>query len=140
MRVSEDLVYAGVALVLLVGAGIVLVEAVVQMVAGVADGGRQAVLSALDALLLVFILVELLAAVRATLRQRDLVAEPFLLVGMIATIKEIVVASLGAKELAAIDLERFRATMQEIGVLAGVLVALGITTFLVRRKEREPQE
>ena len=46
---------------------------------------------ALDGLLLVFILVELFGAVRTTVAERTLVAEPFLVVGIIAPIKEIVV-------------------------------------------------
>ena len=52
----------------------------------------------LDLLLLVFIVVELLYAVRTTLAERELVAEPFLLVGIIASIKEIVVLSVKAPD------------------------------------------
>jgi hypothetical protein len=37
--------------------------------------------------------VELLFAVRSTVEKRELLAEPFLLVGIIASIKEIVVLS-----------------------------------------------
>ncbi len=47
-----------------------------------------------DGLLLVFILLELLAGVRETMRQKKLIAEPFLIVGIITSIKEIVVLTL----------------------------------------------
>jgi len=46
----------------------------------------------------VFIIVELLSAVRVTVLKRELVAEPFLLVGIIASIKEIVVLSVKAAD------------------------------------------
>jgi uncharacterized membrane protein (DUF373 family) len=107
------------------------------MAEDVGDGALDAVATALDGLLLVFILIELLAAVRATMAERRLVAEPFLIVGIIASIKEIVVVSLEAGDLegdALID-----ATV-EIAVLGGVVLVLALATFLVRRKEREPAE
>ena len=56
------------------------------------------IVEVLDTLLLVFIIVELLSAVRRTLSQRELIAEPFLIVGIIASIKEIVVLSVKAAE------------------------------------------
>jgi hypothetical protein len=34
----------------------------------------------------------------------------------------------------------FRLAMLEIGVLGGLLLVLGVTTYLIRLKEREPQE
>ena len=66
----------------------------------VSDFSEQPILDLLDILLLVFIVVELLFAVRTTVEKRELLAEPFLLVGIIASIKEIVVLSVeAAKEV-----------------------------------------
>ena len=66
----------------------------------VTDFSEQSILDLLDVLLLVFIVVELLFAVRSTVEERELLAEPFLLVGIIASIKEIVVLSVeAAKEV-----------------------------------------
>ena len=85
-----------------------------------------------------FILVELLGAVRATVAERQLVAEPFLIIGIIASIKEIVCrASLKAGSL---EGEAFEDAMLEIGVLGVVVLLLAASSFLVRRKEREPTE
>ena len=66
-------------------------------------------------------------------------AEPFLLVGIIASIKEIVVLSVKAAE----DIgsgAKFRDQLWEIAVLAVVVLLLGITAWLLRLKEREPEE
>ena len=70
-------------------------------------------------LLLVFIFVELLYAVRVCLRSRELVAEPFLIVGILAGIEAVVVLSVEAAKLLEKGPEFSRAIV-EIGVL-GVL-------------------
>jgi uncharacterized membrane protein (DUF373 family) len=87
----------------------------------------------------VFIVVELLFAVRTTVEKRELVAEPFLLVGIIASIKEIVVLSVEAASALGKGAQ-FDDRIVEIGVLGVLVVLLGATSFLLRRKEREPDE
>jgi hypothetical protein len=65
----------------------------------------------LDGLLLVFIFVELLYAVRSCLRSHEIVAEPFLIVGILAGTKEIVVLSVEAATLLdSSGIGRFRAS------------------------------
>jgi uncharacterized membrane protein (DUF373 family) len=132
---AEQTVYLGVGILLVASALIVLGNAVYKLATDIDEGVREAIQAMLDALLVTFILVELLSAVRATLSQRELVAEPFVLVGIIATIKELVVlAAFGAEELEPEDLAL------ELGTLAGVLLALAVAAWLLRRKEREPEE
>ena len=137
MHYGETCVYAVVGLLLLIAAGLALVAVGYELFHDLEDGTLDAVTAALDGLLLVFILVELLGAVRATITERKLVAEPFLMVGIIASMKAIVVASLEAGSL---EGKAFEDTILEIGVLGVVVLLLGVTSFLVRRKEREPEE
>ena len=87
-----------------------------------------------------FIVLELLAGVRATMVERKLVAEPFLVVGIIASIKEIVVIALNAKKDAGLDEAAFDDSMTQIGVLGLLVLTLAAAGYLVRRKEREPAE
>ena len=63
----------------------------------------------------------------------------FLIVGIIASIKEIVVLSVKAAEAIGKG-AAFSDQLWQIGVLAGVVVLLGTTAYLLRRKEREPDE
>lgn len=140
LRVAENLVYIGAGVLLLGGAGAVLAIVAYHLVVDIGGGATQAIETALDGLLLVFILLELLAGVRATMTTHELVAEPFLIVGIIASIKEIVVVALQSKKNRGLDDAAFTDGMIEIGVLAGVILLLALATFLVRRKEREPQE
>ncbi len=137
---AENGVYAIAGLLLVAGAVAVLAALAYHLVQDVQKGTEEAITATLDGLLLVFILLELLAAVRATMIERKLVAEPFLVVGIIASIKEIVIASLEAKNDRGRGGEAFENAMTEIGVLAGVVLLLSLASFLVRRKEREPEE
>jgi uncharacterized membrane protein (DUF373 family) len=90
--------------------------------------------STLDSLLIGFILVELLAAVRETMSVRKLVAEPFLLVGIIAAIKQmLLVASFRGDR-------RVSDAMLELGVLGAVVIGLSVASFMLRRQQREPEE
>ncbi|MTD14801.1 hypothetical protein GIS00_12705 [Nakamurella sp. YIM 132087] len=108
------------------------------MFAGDAANGNAAV-AVLDLLLLIFIVVELLYAVRTTIARRELIAEPFLIVGIIASIKEIVVLSVKAAEDVGKGAE-FSDSMREIAILGALVLVLGLTAWLLRRKEREPDE
>ena len=134
---AEDGVYAIVALILLAGAAALIGNAVHTFVTHAGDGLVLASTELLSVLLLVFVFVELLAAVRLTLRERQLLAEPFLLVGIIASIKEIVVVA-GAERPADAGFEEFRNGMVEIGVLSGVVLVLAVAALLLRRRQREP--
>lgn len=132
---GEDVLYAGVSLLLVTGAVIMLGHTAYSLVTETTEGVRKSIEHALDSLLIVFILVELLSAVRATIAKRHLVAEPFLLVGIIASIKEIVVTGVFAEA----DAEVGEAMLQ-VGVLGAVVLGLSLASLLLRVKEREPSE
>lgn len=138
IETGENIAYTLVGAALAVAAFMVLAAVVHHLVLDLRDGTEDAVKAALDGLLLVFILLELLAGVRATIAERKLIAEPFLIVGIIASIKEIVVLSLDAEPGSGGS--TFDDGMVAIGVLGGLVLVLAAATYLVRRKEREPQE
>jgi len=140
LRIAEDGIYIGVGLLLTVGGIALLIQAAVTLVTSMGAGVEEAVKATLDLLLLVFIFVELLGAVRSTVRERKLVAEPFLIIGIIASIKEIVVISISAKDDFGSADGSFEDAMLEVGILAGLVVALALAMFLSRLKEREPEE
>jgi uncharacterized membrane protein (DUF373 family) len=138
---AEVVIYFVVALILMVGAAMLAVDAVATFVDYVSDGEPllAAATEVLSVLLLVFVFVELLGAVRKTLRERRLLAEPFLLVGIIAAIKEIVVVA-GAERPKDGGFAEFRDGMIEIGVLSGVVLALALAALLLRMREEKPAE
>jgi uncharacterized membrane protein (DUF373 family) len=138
--VTETVVYVLAGLVLIVGGFLLVGKAAHDLVTGAFDEGvLEAARHALDTLLVTFIFVELFSAVRLTLHEQRLVAEPFLLVGIIAAIKELVLLS-GTEDLRQQGFEQFRNGMIEIGVVVGVVLVLSICTLLLRRSRREPSE
>lgn len=96
------------------------------------------ILSLLDGLLLVFILTELIHSIRAVIDEKVLVSEPFLVVGVVAAIRRLVVVSAEAKELAGTP--EFSDAMLEMGILTAVVVGLGAVIFLLRHTDKsEPR-
>lgn len=139
LSIAEDVVYVGIAALLVVGVGVLLVVCVDKL-HDVFDGlGTEPIVEVLDTILLIFIFVELLSAVRTTLAKRELVAEPFLIVGIIASIKEIIVLSVKAADYVGKD-DKFMHSIIEVGVLGVLVLVLAAAAILLRAKEREPQE
>ncbi|MGH9280227.1 MAG: phosphate-starvation-inducible PsiE family protein [Acidimicrobiales bacterium] len=132
---TEDAVYGVTAFVLGIAAFVVLGKAIYDLVSGAHDGVINAIETSFEALLIVFILVELLTAVRVAVVEHELIAEPFLLVGILAAIKELV--ALSTFKLHDDDAGE---TVMKVGVLAGVIIVLAAATWILRRREREPKE
>lgn len=139
LAISEDAVYVGIAILLAVSAGALLVSAASGLTALGDQPASEVVLVVLDRLLLVFIVVELLFAVRVILGKREVVAEPFLVVGIIASIKEIIVLSVEAADYVGKD-QKFTHSIIEVGVLGVLVLVLAVAAIMLRAKEREPQE
>lgn len=131
----EDLLYVAIAAALaLVGIGL-FCYVVYDFVSKMGDGDVTArILSLLDGLLLVFIITELIHTVRAVIDERVLVAEPFLIVGIVAAIRRLVVVSAEAKDL--LGKPEFGDAMTEIGILTGTVVVLSLAIFLLRNTTR----
>ena len=138
--VVEDVIYVGIAVLLTIASAVVLVQSTFVLYRSARDNDPNALVDMLDSLLLVFIFVELLFAVRSTLKERQIVAEPFLLAGILASIKEIIVLSVTAADEYIDQGPEFARAMVEIGLLAGTVVLLALTAVLLRKKEREPEE
>jgi uncharacterized membrane protein (DUF373 family) len=122
---------AAVAVTLSVG-GVVLFSVVVyDFVRHLGQGPvlRQ-VLDLLSGLLLVFIFTELISTVRVVIARRTVQAEPFLVVGIVAAIRRLIVISAEAEDL--LGTPRFRDLVLEIAVLAGAVLVLGMTVLLLR--------
>ncbi|MCW2615208.1 MAG: hypothetical protein JWN08_2202 [Frankiales bacterium] len=138
--VLEDLVYVSLALLLASGALVLVFRAGVELVDGAQNSGGEALIDTLDAILLVFIFVELLYAVRITLKERQIVAEPFLIAGILVCIKEIIVLAVKSPTEYIGKGPEFARSMVEIGILGGLVLLLAAAAVVLRKKENEPQE
>ena len=131
----EDVVYWAIAVVLIIGSVALLVAQFNTMLGLRSAPAKVVMLEVLDGLLLIFIFVELLYAVRSCLRSREIVAEPFLIVGILACIKEIVVLSVEAATLLK-DGPQFSRAIVEVAVLGVAVLVLAVAAYVLRERRR----
>ena len=105
----------------------------------VAAGSTKTLLVIVDQLLFVLMIVEILHTVRVSLRSGTLTCEPFLIVGLIASIRRVLVITLetsqnmpGKTAEPGHD-DAFRAAMTELGVLGGLILVMVVSIYLLRR-------
>jgi uncharacterized membrane protein (DUF373 family) len=130
---TEQFIYIALGAVLSVAALIALAGTGKLIWEGLQDWtGTTAVFEIIDRLLFVLMLIEILYTIRASMESGALSAEPFLIVGLIACIRRILVISLETSNVTQADkwtpesADLFHASMIERGVLAGlVLVMVG---------------
>lgn len=96
----EDVIYAVIAVFLIASGALLLFGAARDLVTSFNVGNiHQLIVSVLDDTLLVFMIVELLHTVRITLRDHRLAAEPFLVVGLIAGVRRILILTANSETL-----------------------------------------
>ena len=108
--------------------------------------GTGVIFQLIDRLLLVLMLVEILNTVQASIKTRTLVCEPFLIVGLIACIRRILVITLETSQITqpshwqAENLPLFQASMLELGVLGGLVIVLIGSIYVIRLPSRVARE
>jgi len=96
----------------------------------------------IDRLLFVLMVVEILHTVRVSFRSGTLVAEPFLIVGLIASIRRVLVITLESSQVnqpgkwASETQGLFDSTMLELGVLGGLILIMVISICMLRYSQR----
>ena len=136
---AERIIYYVVALALIIPVIMLFVSAAASMLRVFEVGVLQTVLVVLDRALLVFIFVELLDTIRITVRERgSIVAEPFLLVGLIAVVRRILLVTAQIEQVE--DTEAFQNLLTELGVMAGLVIVLTTALYFTRRMRRLEQE
>jgi uncharacterized membrane protein (DUF373 family) len=132
--VLETALYVAVGILLIIAAIAGLFQACNALWRGMADGtaGSSGIV-ALDQLLLVLMIAEILHTVRISVRTQTLTVQPFLVVGLIASIRRVLVITTQAARLAeqghagAADQAAFRNSMIELGVVAALILVFVIS-------------
>jgi uncharacterized membrane protein (DUF373 family) len=128
---GEFLIDTVVALALIVGGTILLGVVLYDFVRDLGQGPFSVVvLELLSGLLLVFIFTELITTIRVVIARQRMVVEPFLIVGIVAAVRRLIVISAEAENL--LGTAQFRDVVLEIAVLAGTVLLLGATVLLLR--------
>src|ERR671933_849918 len=135
----ERLAYLAIALALSVPIVMLVVSAAMIMLDVSEVGVLQTVLAVLDRVLLAFIFVELIDTIRVTVRERGrFIAEPFLLVGLIAVVRRILLLTAGLEQAA--STEAFWNMLVELGVMTGLVIVLTLALFFTRRMRLSEEE
>ncbi len=136
--IVEDVVYIGLALLLSISALALLVRGAYRLVEDIATGSFAAnIVGLLDQLLLILLIVELLYTVQVSFREHAIVAEPFLLIGVIAVIRRVLVLTAEFAHVPQMNDVAFRHFATELGVLT-VLILVLVVCLLLLRKRGEP--
>ena len=142
--VVEHGVYAALGALLSVIAVVALADAGMEIIRGVASfSDVERIFPIMDELLFVLMLVEILHTVRVSMRSGALNPEPFLIVGLIASIRRVLVITLESSKAtkdvdASTNLEIvFRHSMIELGVLALLISVMVASIIMFRRMLRQ---
>lgn len=133
--VVEDVVYIGLGL-LLAGISIsLLVTGLIGFGENVIAGSLATnIVALLDRALLILLVVELLYTVQVSFREHGLVPEPFLLIGLIAGIRRVLLLTAEMAQVQAKSTEVFQRFIVELVVLTFLIVALVISLVLLRKR------
>jgi uncharacterized membrane protein (DUF373 family) len=135
----EDAVYVGLG-VLLAGCALTLLASGAltfwqQLLAGTLS---QHIVQLLDRLLLILLIIEVMYTVQVSFREHSLAPEPFLIVGLIAVIRRLLVLTAELPQLIdKADPAIFRQVSIELALLALMIVALVASLVLLRRRPVE---
>jgi uncharacterized membrane protein (DUF373 family) len=134
---AEDFIYVGLGLLLAAIAITLLITEVVyfwQYVFTVSLS--ENIVFLLDRILLIIIFVEVLYTVQVSFRQHILQPEPFLVVGLIAVTRRILVLTAEMSKLAKETQEAFYNAMIELALLTILIISLVLCLRMLRQRDR----
>jgi uncharacterized membrane protein (DUF373 family) len=137
----EDVVYVCLGVLLAASAGALVVSGGAAFLQSLRVGAPVGdIVNVLDRILLVLMIIELLYTVKVSFREHALVPEPFLIVGLIAATRRILIVTAQF----AVFLEKtaeetaFRHAMLELALLTLMVVALVGSLLMLRRRAATP--
>ena len=132
----ETVIYA-VAFLLLVAAAVLVVIGGVQAVVEAAShrvNTLQRGVLVLDRVLMVLIIAEIAATLRAVLLYHEIAAEPFLFIGLIACVRRILIVTAATEQVHS-DKELNRLLL-ELGALGLLVIGIASAIFMIRYSSR----
>ena len=146
-RVVEMVLYAAAGVLLAAGAAAAVVSVCLTFWHGITGGSfTSEAFDVLGELLLVLIFAEILHTVRISIRSESLVMEPFLVVGLIASVRRVLVITLQAAKTVqegqtgqAAD-TLFRNSMIELGLLGALILVFVISIRHLRTARPRPED
>jgi uncharacterized membrane protein (DUF373 family) len=134
---AEDTLYIGLGLLLIAIALTLLITEIIYFTQYVSTWTlAENVVFLLDRILLIIIFVEVLYTVQVSFRQHILRPEPFLVVGLIAVTRRVLVLTAEMSKLAKETQSQFNNAMIELGLLTILIIALVVCLRMLRQQDR----
>lgn len=128
--VIENVIYFIVALLLVASAILLVYNEILSFPAFFkAENQVQTIIEIISKTLLLIMVLEILYTIRITIKEHVLCAEPFLIVGLIAAIRRILIISVET----AYYQEKINMYMLEISVLSGMILIFVISLVLLKK-------
>lgn len=129
----EDAVYILIALLLVTISLFLIWNSIITIAEyGHAESFILWIVEILDRVLLLLMVIEIMYTVRVSFREHSLKPQPFLIVGLIAAIRRIMVISVESAYLP----DKFDMHMIEIGILGVLILIFVVCVFMLARRER----
>src|SRR5690349_11189109 len=131
---SESVVLVFIGIALVVVAVLLLYSGMYDLREAVSQGPKEIEMRAIDILntvLLVMMTMEIVYTVAISLESHTLKAEPFLIIGVIASIRRMLVITATSTEQE-VHPEQFHNMLVELALLAGTVVALAAAIYILR--------
>jgi hypothetical protein len=137
IELVETIIYTIIILFLIVGSVLLIYDEVVTITHFFqAANSIELIIEIIAKTLLLIMIIEIMYTVRISIKNHTLCAEPFLIVGLIASIRRILILSVETSY----EHEFFQNFMIEIGVLVTLVLIFVISIVLLNKKvQNQPQ-
>ena len=131
----EDITYIGLGVLLAAGALILLGAAGWFLFNNIFSGDiRELIVDLLDQILLILMVVEILYTVQVSFREHTLSPEPFLVVGLIAAVRRVLIITAEFSKPEEVLETAFRNAMMELGLLTVLILSLVFSLNFLKRQ------
>jgi uncharacterized membrane protein (DUF373 family) len=131
----EEITYIGLGVLLAAGALILLGAAAWFLFNNIFSGDiRELIVDLLDQILLILMVVEILYTVQVSFREHTLSPEPFLVVGLIAAVRRVLIITAEFSKPEEVLEAAFRNAMMELGLLTVLILSLVFSLHFLKRQ------
>ena len=131
----EDVTYVGLGVLLAVSALFLLIATAWTLIEGLSFSGvsKDLTVEVVDQILLVLLIIEILSTVQVSFREHVLTPEPFLVVGLIAAIRRILIITAEFSNPSEVLEAAFRNALFELGLLTVLVFSLVFSLYFLKK-------
>lgn len=128
----ERYIYLGAGVLLALAAVGLLVAAIIEMIdIAMEQNAMRATVHLLDRVLLALMLAEVMYTITKISRRRQITVEPFLIIGVIAAVRRILVITAEASDNVNLSDPHFQAVLAELALLALIILVMAFSLRLL---------